>query len=152
MSEDGFIDFDIQGKIDTEIWRLICKISFNYFAYCAIESGFDDLLYEDYFEKIRSFVLTGTGNVNLEVKNHGLNVVGYENRNNIPFHFIRISAKGNRIYSNLSLFGHFRYIVELSGYPFRTINQSAFGAQTMFDLVNKSFKNPSDGGRELRLI
>lgn len=52
---------DYNCKITKNIGRVIAKIAFNYFAYCAIQDGLKHILYKSEFDKIRNFVYSGKG-------------------------------------------------------------------------------------------
>lgn len=44
-------------RIKEENLRLVMKIMFNYFSYCAIKSSNGDILYKDNFDRIRNLIL-----------------------------------------------------------------------------------------------
>lgn len=54
-----FVDESYECTIDLNIGRILAKIAFNYFAYCAIQSGRKEILYLDNFKKVRTFIHTG---------------------------------------------------------------------------------------------
>jgi len=47
-------------KIDADTTRVLSKIAFNYFAYCAIESGHVAILNHENFSKIKSYIIGKT--------------------------------------------------------------------------------------------
>ncbi|MBI5173324.1 MAG: hypothetical protein HY986_10575 [Candidatus Melainabacteria bacterium] len=136
---DGQFDCEFDGRLDREVMRVIAKIAFNYFAYCAIKSGFLNLLFEDEFRSIRDFVLLDSGKNPVVATKYSVGMKGQEHRPHIPFHFIRVSERRGRIVAELALFGHMKYVVDLAAYPFRTVSPSAFGFGHQFDLVKKTF-------------
>src|SRR5690606_12719954 len=45
LNEDGVIECEVRGTIDRTIERFICKLAFNYFAFCALHSGLAEVIY-----------------------------------------------------------------------------------------------------------
>jgi len=139
LTSDGQFDCEFEGRMDSAIMQVIAKIALNYFAFCTIKSGLQDILYEEDFESIRNFVNTGTGKNLVIATRYSISIKGQEHRAHIPFHFIRVYQQNNRLNTEVTLFGHLRYVVDLGPYPFRTGNQNAFGFGHQFDLVKKTF-------------
>lgn len=139
LNEDGGIECEFSGTIDRDIERFICKLAFNYFAYCAINSGLTEVIYENTFNEIRDFVIKDEGRKLVIVKNNGLSAKGYEDRDRIPFHFIGLKAHQGKIMAEVSIFGHLKYVVEVGKYPFKTGNANSFGLGHIFNVLNKSF-------------
>lgn len=119
--------------------RVVAKVAFNYFAFCAIQSGFYDILYEDEFRPVREFILLDSGKVPVVATRYSVAMKGQEYRPHIPFHFIRVSERRGRIVAELAFFGHLKYVVDLAPYPFRTVSPSSFGFGHQFDLIKKTF-------------
>jgi len=136
---DGHFDCEFEGRLDREIMRVVAKVAFNYFAFCAIQSGFYDILYEDEFRPIREFILLDSGKVPVVATRYSVAMKGQEHRPHIPFHFIRVSERRGRIVAELAFFGHMKYVVDLAAYPFRTVSPSSFGFGHQFDLIKKTF-------------
>lgn len=59
------IEIEMDCKIDRDLGRVIAKIAFNYFIYCAKEEENTDILYGNEFDKIRSFIM---GDSTIELK------------------------------------------------------------------------------------
>lgn len=48
---------DIQGTIERNAGRVLAKVAFNYFAFCAIKSKRPHVLYDPKFSRIKSYIL-----------------------------------------------------------------------------------------------
>lgn len=55
------LDENYSCTINQNLGRVLVKIAFNYFAYCALQSSRTDLLYTSHFDTIRHFAHEGVG-------------------------------------------------------------------------------------------
>ncbi len=145
LNYNGNLEIEFDSRIDRDLQRVIAKIAFNYFSFCAIESGFRDILYEEAFDKIRDFAIRAQGKSPVIVTPHGFTVPGYEGRDYIPFHLLRVFEKLNKIKVELSLFAHCRYEVLIGPYPFRTGNRGSFGIGHQFDTMERKMTQLAQG-------
>lgn len=60
LRSEHFVEHRMNGTINSDIGRVLAKIAFNYFAYCAMQQGATDLLYTDDFDEIRAFIHDGS--------------------------------------------------------------------------------------------
>ena len=117
--------------------RIIAKIAFNYFAYCAIELGEQDILYHKNFSKIKSYIL---GEVELPIKEVIIETPTYspilfeEQSGGVRFvaHIITLQNENNNLVARISFIGSLVYKVLLGKMP-DEINRTDFGNGHAFD-------------------
>lgn len=59
--DDRFVEHEMSGTINPDIGRVLAKIAFNYFAFCAMKQRTTDVLYAANFDEIRTFIHDGSG-------------------------------------------------------------------------------------------
>lgn len=122
--------------VDRTIARVIAKIAFNYFSYCAISDEKIDVLYSPFFLKIKAFIL---GDESIPLKEVVVNlkqdpILIYDKEKNTRFvaHQIVFYEKNGCIFSELTFMGRMVYEVNLGFIPFE-LNLKEFGSGHLFD-------------------
>jgi hypothetical protein len=152
-------EFSMDGTIDSDTARILAKIAFNYFAYCAIHSGNSTVLDNPNFSRIKSYVL---GDVDLPLKDVIVEKPSYEgilgeekaDRVRLIGHLVTFNNENGRIISRISLLGRLTYTISLGKTP-EEINREDLGNGHVFDPINKKIhgltRNPARRGTETEL-
>ncbi len=153
-SDEKRADVSVNSTIGFDSARIIAKITFNYFAYCAIESGMENILHHKNFSKIKSYILGETewpmrgviverptyDPILLEEKNGGVRFI---------VHIITIQNEGGNLLAKVSFAGRLVYKVLLGKMP-DEINRDDFGNGHAFDPRHKEIhgltQNPAKRG------
>jgi len=137
--------FEFNAKRDDKILRLIAKIAFNYFSYCARESHVAEILYSQNFDKLRGYIRDGTNIKNEQIVQIGdISILDNENdlKKKTIQHVLTFKQENETIISELNLFGLFTYRVAIGKYPFRLMTDNLrFGCATVFDPFSKRVIN-----------
>lgn len=144
--------------IENETARVISKIAFNYFAYCAISSNRAEILYNKNFSEIKSFIL---GKINLPVKEIITNledapIIWDEkiNKRRYLAHTVTFSLYNENIISEVSFLGKKIYTVKLGPTP-NELLRADFGCGHLFCPVSKKIisltQNPNKWGRDQKM-
>jgi len=122
--------------VNSDVGRVIAKIAFNYFAYCAIKSGNESVLYDDGFAKIKAYIL---GQIDLPIKEviplleRETHLID-EKIEDVRFvaHTIVFSEENGMLISRVSFFGRVVYTVILGAMP-NELKALNFGSGHLFD-------------------
>lgn len=107
--DEVLIDEQYTCTLNKDIGRVIAKIAFNYFAYCAMQDGREDILYTEHFNDIRKYIHNGEGDgvrnfiPSLSEKPFLQNEKGEPKL--IMGHLINFSSESRRIYAQINFFG-----------------------------------------------
>jgi hypothetical protein len=121
-------------SVTINIRRLIAKVAFNYFAFCALQNGHKTLLYEPRFNRIKQFIIgdeTDGNDVVISMSNEP--IMGEEKLSGNRFvgHNIVFYGEDSRVRSRLSFLGGKVYTVDLGeGLP--EFNDPNFGCGHLF--------------------
>lgn len=149
------VSIDITLGSDTA--RVLAKIAFNYFAYCAISSGEESILYHPNFSKIKSYIL---GEIELPIKDIIVNKPSYHpltfdeaSRNSrLVGHMITLTNKNGKLISQVTFGGRLVYEILLGDMPLE-ISKPNFGNGHMFDPFQKIIvgmtQNPEKWGSDI---
>ena len=134
-------EVSMNGTIDSDVVRIIAKISFNYFAYCATQSGQEVILYHANFARIKSYIL---GNTELPLKEviierptyKGLLIEEVSQAVRLPGHTLTLQNENGNLVAKVSFAGRFVYSILLGKMP-DELNRPDFGNGHMFDPRHK---------------
>ncbi len=132
-----FVEEEYKCSINIDIARILAKIAFNYFAYCAIQSGKPDILYQSNFDKIRTFIHDGTiGKVKEIIPSISEEPILKEERDQkkrLIAHLINFLPENGKIFVRMTFFGlPAIYKIELGMIPDELVTQN-FGCGHAFD-------------------
>jgi hypothetical protein len=142
--------------VGSDVGRVISKIAFNYFAYCAIKDNRSDILFHQNFSKIKSYI---TGELELPVKEvitdlGNESLIFDEKAGSARFvgHTVIISEENGDLVSKISFLGKRIYTVTLGPIPVELIRND-FGCGHLFDPINNKIhqltQDPSKWGSGL---
>jgi len=150
------VEIDLNCTLNNDGGRVIAKIAFNYFAYCAIKGKMEDILGHDNFVKIRSYIL---GEINppikqiiSEIKTKPVLYHEEVSGKRYPGHTLAFRAEGDRIIAEVSFLGRSIYVVELGKIP-EELNSPDFGSGHFFDPIGHEIvqmsRNPAKWGTKI---
>ena len=153
------VEIDLECTLNNEVGRVIAKIAFNYFAYCAIKGGTEEILAHENFSKIRSYIL---GEINPPIKQiisdiKTTPVLWHEalSGKRYPGHMLAFRQEKNRIIAEVSFLGRSIYVVELGDIP-DELNMTDFGSGHFFDPIGHEIvqmsRNPAKFGTKMAPI
>jgi len=126
--------------VGAETGRIISKIAFNYFSYCAIKDNRAGILFHSNFSKIKSYII---GELDLPIKQVIINlgsepIIFDEKVVNTRFvgHTIIFNEENGNLISKISFLGKRIYTVVLGLIP-DELKRSDFGCGHLFNPVNK---------------
>lgn len=132
---------------DQDILRLPAKIAFHYFAYCAKESGYRDMLFGDAFNKLRDYLMGMEPILPVTMRQGGfVNLPEMPpgepgDAGPMPIHGVAFYEEGGRIMGRVSLLNWFTYEMELGTYPFSNlIPRKRFGSGHAFLIPKKEVR------------
>lgn len=140
-----FIEEIHEGEIDKDVGRVIAKIAFNYFSYCALQSRKRALLLSSNFSSLRAFVGDGQGDVKDTIPSFNEPPILQDERDRgqrIVAHMVSFLPEGRKIVARLTFFGLHVYKVVLGDLP-AELSRDDFGCGHIFDPF---------GGRILNLV
>ncbi len=131
------IEESYQCSINIDIARVLAKIAFNYFAYCAIQSQSSEILYLDNFKKIRTFIHNGTiakiKDIIPSISEEPILREERDQKKRYIAHFINFLAEDEHIFIRMSFFGlPTIYKVDLGTTP-KELNIPNLGCGHAFD-------------------
>lgn len=123
--------------LNMDMARVLTKTAFNYFAYCALQSSQQCLLYTAHFDTIRTFSLTGGGVSNLHEIIPSINEksILWEEREqrHLLLHLINFLVEDGNIVCRMTFFGlPAIYKIIIGTFP-REIANERFGCGHAFD-------------------
>ncbi len=146
----------VEGEITIgfDTARIVAKIAFNYFAYCAVQSGVPDALYHDNFSPIKDYILGKTelpmkeviiekpayAPVLFEEHTHKIRLVG---------HIVTLANENGNAVAVVSFAGRMVYKILLGKLP-DELNRQDFGNGHIFNIRQKEIggltQNPARRG------
>lgn len=144
--KDNQFGVEMECTVNAEIGRVLAKIAFNYFAYCAEQEQRKDILFGEWFNKIRNFI---SGDTTIPLKDIVIsvdkNVILNEERNQkhrLLAHIIVFEEVNGNIIARETFWGKRVYEIAIGEFPngFSTIN---FGCGHVFDPFGKNLYNLS---------
>jgi hypothetical protein len=138
--------------INKNIARVLAKIAFNYFAYCAIQDNAKHVLYYDNFAPIRNFIHSGVGDGVKQfipsITEPPFLLTPEGKPSVITGHLISFLSEDGKIFVRLNLFGlQPIYKIYLGDTP-RDLNGSRFGCEHAFIPFNQVIFNLSQTSPE----
>ena len=125
--------------IDNDIGRVLAKVAFNYFAYCASRENREDILFLPHFDSIRNFVHAGQGELRSFIPSIAEEPILYEERNaNLRriIHLINFLPDNGNLVARLTLFGREAvYMIILGPMPPELLSED-LGCGHAFDPLN----------------
>lgn len=164
--------FELVAPLDLTVQRVIAKMAFNYFVYCAMPQ-FDAVVYDNWFSPLRNFVLspnqrydptyllpTTVVEVSRQIR---ITYNGSEIPSGHPFHMFRITSEQlwctpggflppgyyTCLVVYVNLFSLREYRVRLSLFPFNTVLLGTLGARHVVDLAARKFIRVGQDGASL---
>lgn len=137
-------EVNMRCTITPDICRFIAKVSFNYFAYCALQEKRQTLLYESRFNKIKQFIL-GDNNVKrediiVEVSDEPVTYHEKESGNRFIGHIIVFWQENGYLYSKITFLGNKIYKISLGEARDDLLNEN-FGCGHLFIPFDNSIHN-----------
>jgi hypothetical protein len=142
---------DLQCTVDRDIGRVLAKIVFNYFSYCALQESQVGLLYGNEFNKIRDFI---NGNETIPVKEIIVSIdkdyiLGFEKEKGqrLITHVIVFNIENGKIVGKLTLFGKAVYEIIIGDIP-ECLQRDDFGCGHIFNPFTRTIHNLSQKQKE----
>ena len=141
FKEDGEhrAESSIDVTVGNDVGRVIAKIAFNYFIYCAVGSGEQSILFHPNFLKLKSYIL---GKIDPPIKEVITNVTHESNIVSAKLtplrllgHILTFREENGRIIAVISLLGQNFYTVDLGEMP-DELKRKNFGSGHVFNPVN----------------
>jgi len=157
--EPRHAEFSMDSTIDADTARILAKIAFNYFSYCAVNSGNRAILSHPNFSTIKSYILgqadLGLKDVIVEKPSYS-GILGEEaaERVRLVGHTVTFTNENSRIISKISLLGRLTYTILLGQAP-DELNRTDLGNGHIFDPIRRKIfgltRNPARRGTEEKL-
>ena len=122
--------------INHDIGRVLAKIAFNYFAYCAIQDGMSHLLYGDEFNAIREFAHSDIGNLRDIIPSINEEMILYQEKKKnmrLHAHVINFLPEDGNIVVRMTFFGRPAIYKIIIGRLPDEVNNDYFGCGHAFD-------------------
>lgn len=144
-------EINLQCTVDRDIGRVLAKIVFNYFTYCALQEKQVDLVYREDFKKIRDFI---NGNETIPLKDIIVSIdkdciLDIERGKNerVIAHIIVFKIENGKIVGRLTLFGKRVYEIIVGDMP-EPLNRNNFGCGHAFNPFERTIHNLSQKPKE----
>lgn len=129
--------------INIDLGRVLSKIAFNYFSFCALRSGMKEILYGSEFNKIRCFIHSGVGSLRDIIPSIAEEPIIFQealNHERIIGHAIVFSLESNNtIVARMTLMGSPAvYKIIIGKLPASITNLDHFGCGHFFNPFNHS--------------
>lgn len=135
---NNIIHVNTHSMIGEDFCRVIAKIAFNYFAFCAISCGMSDILYENNFNDVKEYILSDTPSLREKIIFIEKEPILAEEailQMRIPWHVLAFEEENGNIIVRISLLGQRTYKIILGKIP-DLINKPNFGSGNIFDVVS----------------
>lgn len=147
------LETELKATVNNSVGRIIAKIAFNYFAYCAEKEGRADILFSPSFNKIKKYIL---GELDVPIKEiiplmQTEPIIQDEKVENSRLlgHMVSFRQHGDYIIAELSFLGGNIYTVVLGEIP-DEFKRKDFGCGHIFDPISRNIhqltKNESKWG------
>jgi len=142
------LDENYTCSINMEMARVLAKVAFNYFSYCAIQSGWTDLLYSGHFDTIRNFAHDGSGVSGLRqiIPSISEELILWEERQSnkrVLAHLINFRLEDGLIIARLTFFGLPAIYKIIIGTLPAELHDYRFGCGHAFDPFSRRIVNMS---------
>lgn len=136
--------FTLSAKFTEESAKVLAKIAFNYFSFCALKTGNRDLLFHPNFRRLKYFIL---GELELPLEEVIIKIEGEERSNffdemekRVRFlgHTITFSLGGDNVVATVSIMGRKTYHILLGPAP-KELLRADFGSGCFFDINAKTY-------------
>ncbi len=94
--------------VNHDVGRVLAKIAFNYFAYCALQSGKTDLLYSSHFDAIRKFAHADIGvlrDIIVSIAEEPILHEEQAKKQRLHAHVINFLSEDGQIFVRMTFFG-----------------------------------------------
>ncbi len=144
--KDNQFGVEMECTVNAEVGRVLAKIAFNYFAYCAEQDQRQDILFGAWFNKIRNFI-NGDKAVPLKdiVISVDKDVILDEERNRkhrLLAHIIVFEKVNGNIIARETFWGKRVYEIAIGQFP-NSLDFLNFGCGHAFDPFRKNLYNLS---------
>ncbi len=134
--EKFMLEKDYTCTINHDIGRVLAKIAFNYFAYCALQDKQTEILYSSHFDSIRNFAYADKGVLRQIIPSISEEPILYEEKirnQRLHAHLINFLPENGSIVVRMTFFGRPAiYKVVLGTLP-PELNHDHFGCGHAFD-------------------
>ena len=144
-------EINLQCTVDRDIGRVLAKIVFNYFTYCALQEEQVDSIYGEEFRKIRDFI---NGDETIPLKDIIISIdkdyildIEKEREQRLILHIIVFEIKDGKILGRLTLFGKRVYEIMIGDIPV-SLKRDAFGCGHVFNPFERTIHNLSQEPKE----
>ncbi|MCK5591368.1 MAG: hypothetical protein KAI72_05380 [Candidatus Pacebacteria bacterium] len=141
------VDEKYTCSINKDVARVIAKIAFNYFAYCAMRSDCRDVLFLKEFDDVRNFIHSGDGgemkDFILSISEESILKEERDEKKRFIAHFITFLQEEGRLYARVTFFGLPPvYKINFGVLP-KELNRSNFGCGHVFNPFDHTIYNLS---------
>ncbi|MEX0909751.1 MAG: hypothetical protein WDZ75_00475 [Candidatus Paceibacterota bacterium] len=131
------VEENYENKITVDMVRVLAKIAFNYFAYCAIQDEQENVLFFSNFERIRTFIHSGTGATTKDIipsiSEDPILKEEIDEGKRLIAHFINFLPDNGRVVVRMTFYGlPVVYKVDLGDIP-DVLNTNNFGCGHAFN-------------------
>ncbi len=135
------LDENYTCRLNIDLGRVLAKIAFNYFAYCAKQSALEHILYLSNFDKIRRFVHSGSGVKGIKEIIPSISeepILWEEKAEGKRFiaHFVNFRAEEGYIVARMTFFGLPPIYKIIVGPVPKELNKTNFGCGHVFNPFN----------------
>ncbi len=132
-----FIEEHYENTITIDMARILAKIAFNYFAYCAIQDGREDILFSPNFERTRTFIYNGTGanvkDIVPSISEDPILKEEIDEGKRLLAHFVNFLPDNSRVVIRMTFYGlPTVYKIDLGDLP-QELNTNNFGCGHAFN-------------------
>lgn len=145
------LEVNLQCTVDRDIGRVLAKIVFNYFTYCALQDKQIKVVYGDEFKKIRDFI---KGDVNIPLKDIIISIdndcildIEKQKGQRLITNIIVFKAENEKIVAKLTLFGKRVYEIIIGEIP-EGLDREELGCGHAFDPFDRTIKNLTQKPKE----
>lgn len=138
-----YIETELDATVNNDVGRVISKIAFNYFAFCAKKDNKENILYHQNFNKIKEYIL-GVKSFPIKeiIPEMHFEPIIYDEKiggGRLAGHMVSFRQEGNYLISELSFLGGNIYKVILGEIPTELKNKNC-GCGHLFNPINKEIK------------
>ena len=134
---DSFmIEEDYTCTINHDIGRVLAKIAFNYFSYCALQDNQQVILYSSHFDSIRNFAHSDTGILREVIASISEEPILYEERvrnQRLHAHVINFLPENDSVVVRMTFFGRPSVYKIILGTLPTELDHDHFGCGHAFD-------------------
>jgi len=139
-------EVNLECTVDRDIGRVLAKIVFNYFTYCALQDQCVNIVYNQEFDTIRKFI---NGSESIKLKDVIVSVdkdvildIEKQKSTRLVANTIVFEIKNGQIVGRLTLLGRRIYEIVIGPLP-NSLNPNNFGCGHTFDPFERAIVNLS---------